>query len=145
MAFILDAGALIACERGDRCVIGAAATSRASIGVPIRTSAAVVAQVWRGGSRQAWLARALVGTVEEALDPERARSIGALLGPAGMSDVVDAAVVDVAQDGDEIVTADPDDIAALVAASGRRVVVSSRSEPRFARGESGSRLPACSR
>ena len=67
--------------------------------------------------------RALAGTVEEALDTERARSIGALLGRTRTSDVVDAAVADVAEDGDEIVTADPADIAALLAATRRRVGV----------------------
>ncbi len=37
--------------------------------VPVRTSAAVVAQVWRGGLCQALLARALTGTTELAARP----------------------------------------------------------------------------
>ena len=122
MALIFDAGALIACERGNSSAIGLLNRAERT-SLPIRTSAAVVAQVWRGGPRQALLARALSAAVEEPLDAERARSIGALLGRAGRSDVVDAAVVDVAENGDVIVTADPHDIAALVAASGRRVFV----------------------
>ena len=120
MALILDAGALIAYERGHR-MVTALLDDAQRLGVPVRTSAAVVAQVWRDGSRQARLSRALAGTVEEALDTERARSIGALLGRQVGAMWCDAAVVDVAEDGDEIVTADPADIAALLAATRRRV------------------------
>ena len=91
--------------------------------MPIRTSSAVVAQVWRGGSRQARLASALSTVDEWALDPERSRTIGMLLGLAGVDDVIDASVVDLAVDGDEILTSDAADIRALVSAAGRRVTV----------------------
>jgi hypothetical protein len=120
MALVLDAGALIAYERGDRAVSGLLQRARRA-NVPVRTSASVVAQVWRGGPRQARLARALSSAHEEPLDAERARAIGMLLGLTRTSDVVDAALVDLALDGDRIVTADPADIAALVAATGRRI------------------------
>jgi hypothetical protein len=91
--------------------------------VPVRTSTAVIAQVWRGGPRQALLARALTGTAEVPLDPAQARNIGVLLGATGLSDVVDAAVVDIADDGDTIVTGDPDDIVALALRTGRTLQI----------------------
>jgi len=55
------------------------------------THAGVLGQVWRGGPRQARLSQALGG------------------------------IVLLAEDGDEIVTADGDDLALLAAASGRHV------------------------
>jgi hypothetical protein len=122
MAIVLDAGALIACERGSTLVIGMLAAAHQQ-NVPVRTSAAVIAQVWRGGARQALLARALTGTGEVSLDSAQARTIGELLGATGLSDVVDAAVVDIAEDGDTIVTGDPDDIVALALGSGRTLQI----------------------
>ena len=121
MALVLDAGALIAYERGDDRVVGLPPRRPSTTNVPVRTSAAVVAQVWRDGARQARLARVLAAVHEEPLDPDRARHVGLLLGANGTSDVVDAAVVDVAEDGDEILTADPEDIAALARSAGLRV------------------------
>jgi len=44
-----------------------------------------------------------------------------LLATAGGSDVIDAAVALLAEDGDEIVTSDPHDLTELVAATGRHV------------------------
>jgi hypothetical protein len=53
--------------------------------------------------------------------------VGALLGRAKTSDVVDASVVELAIARDaEILTTDPHDIARLVAASGKRVPVAGR-------------------
>lgn len=54
---VLDAGAFIAFERNDPRV--RALVALASVGkVTLRTSSGVVAQVWRGGPRQARLASA---------------------------------------------------------------------------------------
>jgi hypothetical protein len=122
MALVLDAGALIAYERGDDRVVGLLREAQHDE-IPVRTSAAVVAQVWRDGARQARIARVLAGASEEPLDPDRARAVGVLLGANGTSDLVDAAVVDVAEEGDEILTADPEDIAALARSAGLRVLV----------------------
>jgi hypothetical protein len=122
LAIVLDTGALIACERGSTFVIGMLAAAHQH-NVPVRTSTAVIAQVWRGGPRQALLARALTGTAEVPLDPAQARNIGVLLGATGLSDVVDAAVVDIADDGDTIVTGDPDDIVALALRTGRTLQI----------------------
>jgi hypothetical protein len=124
VALILDAGALIASERGD--VRMAALLRDAQRGaVPVRTTSAVVAQVWRDGPRQGRLARVLAGADEAPLDPLRSRSIGTLLGAADMDDVIDASLVDLAVDGDEILTSDRGGIQALVSASRRRITVTS--------------------
>lgn len=120
MALILDAGALIALERMDAKVTGMVLSARRAA-VPIRTSSAVVAQIWRDGSKQARVARALRGVDEVALDRDAARRIGQLLGAARRDDVVDGAILLVATDGDELLTSDPTDLAHLAAAAGLRV------------------------
>ena len=77
-AIVFDAGALIALERGDR-GIGAMLAAAAKSGAELRTSSTCVAQVWRNPTRQARLARALVGFVECDLDSRAARDCGVLL------------------------------------------------------------------
>ncbi len=111
----LDAGALIAFERGEprmRALISEARAAREALGLP----AGVLAQVWRDGARQARLA-GLIGsrTVEIAvLDEAAARAVGRLCAQAGASDVVDASVVLTARvRGDRVVTGDPEDLAAI--------------------------------
>lgn len=91
-ASVLDAGALIAIDRGDRSVIRALLRQRkGAVIVP----APVLAQVWRDGARQAWLARFVTanGTVVEPLDELSAKAVGVVLARSGTSDVVDASVV----------------------------------------------------
>lgn len=51
------------------------------------------------------------------------RAAGKLLGTTRMSDVVDAALVLLAADGDEMVTLDTDDIETLAESAGRHVEV----------------------
>lgn len=122
MTLILDSGALIAYEHGDRTV--RAFLERASrTGVDVRTTTGAVAQVWRNGARQARLVRLLHGLLEVELTRDRARHIGTRLGTAGCRDVIDASVVDAAMDGDEILTTDPDDITALARYSGKNLIV----------------------
>lgn len=94
MSLVLDAGALIAVERGDRdvaAIIEVARRERRAIVVP----AGVVGQVWRGGGRQARLARLLGarGVFVDPLTGASARAVGVLCGSAGTADVVDASVV----------------------------------------------------
>jgi hypothetical protein len=48
---------------------------------------------------------------------------GALLGKARATDVVDAAVVVIAEDGDQIVTSDPEDIAELARVADREIEI----------------------
>lgn len=106
MRVVLDSGALIAIERGDRTMWAVLERERAARRA-VLTHGGVVAQVWRGGSgRQAHLARALRGIDVRAIDDHLGRRAGVLLGQAGTSDVIDAAVVLIAEDGDEIFTAD---------------------------------------
>lgn len=74
----------------------------------------MVAQVWRGGGRQARLARFLSSDLvtEVALDPEAGRRIGVLAAAVGSRDVVDGHVALIALDRDAVVlTSDPKDIA----------------------------------
>lgn len=94
MSLVLDAGALIAVVRADRdtaAVIEVARQDQRGVVVP----AGVVGQVWRGGGRQARLARLLRagGVVVEPLTDAIARAAGVLCGAAGTADVVDASVV----------------------------------------------------
>lgn len=94
MSLVLDAGALIAVERGDRATAAVIEVARQEHRVVI-VPAGVVGQVWRDGSRQARLARLLgaQGVVVEPLTDTGARAAGVLCGEAGTSDVVDASVV----------------------------------------------------
>jgi hypothetical protein len=122
VSVILDAAALIAYERGSRSVqaLLELAVRQAQ---PVRTTTAVVAQAWRDGSRQARLARLLHAVDEVALTPERARRIGRMLQAADTADVVDASVVELAVDGDEVLTSDPGDLRRLAEAAGRTLII----------------------
>ncbi|MBI2373610.1 MAG: PIN domain nuclease [Deltaproteobacteria bacterium] len=121
MSLVLDAGALVAIERLDRDVIALLKQESVAGRVP-RTHAGVVGQVWRGGSgRQAILARILPGLDVCALDEALGKRAGMLLGRARKTDVVDAAVVLLAEDGDTILTSDPQDLQALAACAGVHV------------------------
>ena len=83
----------------------------------VRTSAAVVAQVWRSG-RQANLARVLAGVVAGPLDPEGGRRIGELLAGSATEDVVDAHVALLADPATTILTSGPADIRRLLQVRG---------------------------
>ena len=111
---MLDAGALIALERGSMTVRGYVLLADRGHAA-LATSSAVVAQIWRGGNRQARLARLLASDLvtELALDPEASRRIGVLAAAApGARDVVDGHVAIMALDRDAVVlTSDPQDIA----------------------------------
>ena len=117
---VFDAGAFIAAERGDRALWTRVRAARAWDQGPV-TSTAVVAQVWRGDARQASLARMVKAVDTVPLTEPVALAIGRLLAQAGTSDVVDAALVLTAADGDVIYTSDPGDIAHLAATLGLHV------------------------
>jgi hypothetical protein len=113
---VLDAGAFLAVERGDRDVVALVKRERMA-GRPPVTSGGVVAQVWRGGrGRQAELARLLAGVQVAAIDDSLGRRAGMLLARTGQSDAIDAAVVCLAADGDDILTSGPGDLRALAEA-----------------------------
>ncbi|MGH8909513.1 MAG: twitching motility protein PilT [Egibacteraceae bacterium] len=149
MALTLDAGALIAVDRGDRRVHALLKLATRD-GWVVTVPAPVIGQVWRDGARQARLARALDAcrvepTSDDAaraagvllgkatgldacrVEPtsdEAARAAGVLLGKAAGTDVIDALVVmGAARRGDEVLTSDPADLAALAAAHPARVTL----------------------
>jgi hypothetical protein len=111
----LDAGALIALERGSRRMIALLQVAQLE-GATLAVPACVVAQAWRGGARQARIARLLDAPVTEVvpLDDLGARLVGVICGRAGVTDVVDVSVVVCAREhGHAIVTSDPDDLRAI--------------------------------
>lgn len=114
---ILDAGAFTATERGSRDVAALVKRERLAGRAPV-TNGAVVAQVWRGGrGRQAPVARLLAGTEVVPVGDRLGRRAGMLLAASGGSGAVDAAVMALATDGDDILTSDPDDLRALAEAA----------------------------
>ena len=114
---VLDAGALIAVERGDSRVQALLERVR-TLGLTILVPAGVVAEVWRDGARQARIAKLLAAaeTRVVALNEPRARAIGVLLGSARTADVVDASVVLCAREHDPdaaVFTSDAGDLRKL--------------------------------
>jgi hypothetical protein len=120
VTLILDSGALIALERNER-PMWARLKAASLAGELPTTHGGVLGQVWRSGPRQARLAQALHGVDVHPLDQALGRAAGELLRATATSDVIDAAVVLLAADGDEIVTLDRKEFEVLVAASGRHV------------------------
>lgn len=121
MTLVLDAGAFLAVERGDRHVVALIKRERLA-GRPPLTHGGVVGQVWRDGAgRQATVARLLVGVEITPLHAGLGRRAGTLLAGTGTSDVIDAAVVLLARGDDEIMTSDVDNLALLAAATGVHV------------------------
>ena len=112
---VLDAGALIALDRGDKRMI--ALLQRAlTQGRSFRVPAGVVGQVWRDGRVQVTLSRFLRSEGVEVipLDEQLARSCGELCGATNSRDIIDASVVILARERrDPIVTSDPDDLRRL--------------------------------
>ncbi|MGH9090946.1 MAG: PIN domain-containing protein [Acidimicrobiales bacterium] len=112
---VLDAGALIAYERGDRLAVGLIERAKergAAVTVPV----GALAQVWRDGRLQVRLVRLLSSAFCEVvpLDDFGAREAGQLLGVTGTSDVVDATVVRCArQRGLPVLTSDTGDLRRL--------------------------------
>ena len=123
-ALVLDAGALIAFERGDRRIRGLlmlAGKTRDGILVP----ASALAQVWRGGARSAPLVRLIVAGKVDPLDERRAKEVGERLGSRDKADIADAHVVCCAIDHDAaVVTSDRDDMEALAESTEELVLVS---------------------
>jgi predicted nucleic acid-binding protein len=120
---ILDAGALIAIGRGDRAMIARLVVAEQE-GDELATHPMVVAQVWRDPrGRPAPLARLLRGVKIVSIDDGLGRRSGELIGKAGTSDPIDAAVVLIATDGESVVTSDPDDLRHLAACARRRILV----------------------
>lgn len=121
---VLDAGALIALDRGDRDTWALVADVVRQGHRPV-VPAPVVAQAWRDGRRQARLARVLSGADQVATDGRLARRAGELLGRSETVDVLDALVALAAADrpGHEVLTSNPGDIHLLLQVLGVRRVV----------------------
>ena len=118
---VLDAGAFLAVERGDREVVALVKRERLFGRAPV-TNGGVIGQVWRGGSgRQVPVARLLAGVDVAPVDDLLGRRAGTLLARSAGSDAIDAAVVCLAADGDDIVTSDPEDLRFLAQAAGIHV------------------------
>lgn len=115
MKALLDVGAFVAVEKRDR-ALGALLRVLQRRRVPLWTSAAVVAQVWRDGARQANIARLLTGVGVRALDAEDGKRTGNVQAVARTRDVVDAHLALMVDAGDHVFTSDPDDIENLLEA-----------------------------
>lgn len=117
----LDAGALIAYERGNtriRWLLNAAFDRGVTTTIP----AVVLAEVWRGDAKDAPVARLLKWCAVEPLDERRARAAGKLRRTVAGAGTVDACVaVGVRERGDAIATSDPDDMRRLLG-PGNRVI-----------------------
>ena len=113
-----DTGALVAAERNDRRLWALHAGFLAEEVVPV-VPAPVLAEAWRGGSRQANLSRLLAMCEIEPLTEGHARAAGVLAGKAGHEDIVDVAVVEGAvRRRDAIVTSNEAHIRRLMNAAG---------------------------
>ncbi len=122
-ALVLDAGALLAVDRGDRAMIARLQVAQRA-GLELRSNAIVVAQVWRDRrGRQVSLARLLLAVDVRAVSPGDGRDAGMLLADAGTADAIDATVVLLATPGDRILTSDPGDLARLAEAARNRAVI----------------------
>ena len=108
---VLDAGAFIAAERRDG-VMTELTRRFAEDETPLVTSAGVVAQVWRGGSRaQVPIAFLLRRTTVVDLTQPVAKVIGRMLGATRTRDPIDAHVVLLARErGWPVLSSDPDDL-----------------------------------
>ena len=117
-----DTGALIAGDRNDRRMWALHVGFIAEEVVPT-VPAPVVAEAWRGGPRQASLARMLVGCDVDEMTAEQARRVGELAGRADLDDVVDVAVVEGAarRNDDVIITSNETHIRQAVEATGKRI------------------------
>jgi len=117
---IVDAGPLIAADRNRR-AFAALVRAAEEHGEILRTTEAIVAQVWRS-HRQENLAAAL--SALEIVDSfGSGRRVGELLAQSGTNDPIDAHIVLLARATNEtVLTSDPDDIEKLAALSGVRTV-----------------------
>lgn len=117
MSLLLDAGAFVAVERGDRDIVALVKRERLAGRSPL-SHGGIVAQIWRGGAgRQSEVARLLQGVDVKPLDEELGKMAGVLLARSGADDAIDAALVCLATDGDDVLTSDPSDLRALAQAA----------------------------
>jgi predicted nucleic acid-binding protein len=118
-----DTGALIAADRNDRRMWVLHAGFLA-LEVSPTVPTPVLAEAWRGGSRQASLARFLAMCTTEALTEEQAKAVGALAARADHDDIVDVTVVEGAiRRDDAVVTSNPTHIRKIADATRSRLTI----------------------
>lgn len=109
----LDSGALIAYERADRRVIVHLKEAERR-GCELTVSAAVLAEVWRGGKRSARVAVLLQACIIEPVDEDLGRTAGEAQAAVRSASAIDAIVVaSAARRGDRVLTSDIGDLARL--------------------------------
>jgi len=112
-----DTGALVAAERNNRQMWALHAGYLAEEVIPT-----VLAQSWRGGSRQASLSRLLRLCDTEPMSENLAKDVGVLAGKSGHDDIVDVSVVEGAvRRGDAVVTSNATHIRTIAEAAGARL------------------------
>jgi hypothetical protein len=120
-----DTGALVAAERNNRQMWALHAGYLAEEVIPT-VPAPVLAEAWRGGSRQASLSRLLRMCDTEPMGEELARNVGVLAGKSGHDDIVDVCVVEGAiRRGDAVVTSNMTRIRMVADAAGAIVRIES--------------------
>ncbi len=110
----LDAGALIAYERGDERIREILAVAYARGLVPT-IPAIALAEVWRGDAKDARVARLLKACSIETVDERLAREAGRLRRATPGAGTIDACIaVGVNRRGDAVATSDADDMRKLL-------------------------------
>ena len=118
-----DTGALIAGDRNDR-RMWALHAGFLAVEAVVTVPAPVVAEAWRGGVRQANLARLLALCEVEDLSYAQARDVGILAGKANHDDIVDVTVVEgAARRRDAVITSNPTHITAIADATRTRLTI----------------------
>ena len=113
----LDAGALIAYERGEARIREILATAYARGLVPT-IPAIALAEVWRGDAKDARVARLLKASAIETVDERLAREAGRLRRATQDAGAIDACIaVGVRRRRDAIATSDPEDMRTLLGPS----------------------------
>jgi hypothetical protein len=116
-----DTGALVAAERNNRQMWALHAGYLAEEVIPT-VPAAVLAEAWRGGSRQASLSRLLHMCDTEPMSESLAKDVGVLAGKSGHDDIVDVSVVEgAARRDDAVVTSNATHIRTIAEAAGARL------------------------
>jgi hypothetical protein len=113
-----DTGALVAAERNNRQMWALHAGYLAEEVIPT-VPAPVLAEAWRGGSRQASLSRLLHMCETEPMSEVLARNTGVLAGTSDHDDIVDVCVVEGAlRRSDAVVTTNATHIRKIADAAG---------------------------
>ncbi|WP_306367679.1 hypothetical protein [Nocardiopsis sp. CC223A] len=110
-SLVLDAGALRAAEADPHGQVWYLCREANAGGLQPVIPSIVLARIWRGGARQAGVARIVKACEVVGVDHSMALRLGTLLGVAGTRDVVDGVVVLLAMERNAtVVTSDPGDI-----------------------------------